>query len=663
MSINIKKTDGNIIATVEDGEIDTDATSLALVGRQTSNYALSHAENYVHLLENFAHETAPNTPVVGQLWYDTVADVLKVYNNGLWTVVGSGGSGSDTTGGAAMVYAIAIPTHSTSVLAVLAGGEIVMIISPRDVANNHLPATVAIGGTTYAVAARFPAGLTAGTNLATDTDDFVYRGHTEVADQAHFAGGGDPLAATTYVDLGTKSILLSISGSTILAAFSKEIIPTGDLPVSITVNNTAMNLRAQFPYGLQVGLTFASGFGVFSDNGGGLSGYAKTESVSALQTATTSAIATAKSDIYTWVDANSAVAGKLTELTAAFVSKAGTSSFADAIDHLYTVANNGEAAAVDFTALKAEFKSVVDAGLGITSTSYADAIEKLSVSAKNGSASSSDVTALKSSLLRTGASSGAVYTDIATAVSNLWTAATQTTDGEGNTVAGWSLDLNSNGYITGLLALNAGENKSLFKVAADKFIVSDPGDTSATPMFEVVGGAAYIKGTRIQTGAITSTQVATTSGTTAMKYWSGSVLQVSFPSGSVPAGARCFIGLNMSGVQTGSDDDSYNMSIEKYALRGGYTYTDTYYNPDTGQYETYSNTVPAGYGWVPLTGQTAVFGITARRGSCQSFTFVDDNIDATQATGEIRYRVVKSARYQAGGNLLNATLTAMMGKK
>jgi cytoskeletal protein CcmA (bactofilin family) len=51
--------------------INTVDTSLSLVGRGYPNYGQKMAENFVHLLENFASALPPSNPIEGQLWYDT----------------------------------------------------------------------------------------------------------------------------------------------------------------------------------------------------------------------------------------------------------------------------------------------------------------------------------------------------------------------------------------------------------------------------------------------------------------------------------------------------------------------------------------------------------------------------------------------------------------
>ena len=80
MPYNINKSNGDLLVTVEDGTADLNTTSLALVGRNYAGYGEYLNENLVHLLENFARSTQPSSPLLGQLWYDSTNQLLKVYN-------------------------------------------------------------------------------------------------------------------------------------------------------------------------------------------------------------------------------------------------------------------------------------------------------------------------------------------------------------------------------------------------------------------------------------------------------------------------------------------------------------------------------------------------------------------------------------------------------
>lgn len=76
----INKTDGTIAAAVNEGVVDTTSTDLALIGKNFTVYGELIGENFVHLLENFANDTAPPNPITGQLWYNTTANQLLVYD-------------------------------------------------------------------------------------------------------------------------------------------------------------------------------------------------------------------------------------------------------------------------------------------------------------------------------------------------------------------------------------------------------------------------------------------------------------------------------------------------------------------------------------------------------------------------------------------------------
>jgi microcystin-dependent protein len=67
-------------------------TDLTFVGKNFSGYGPYVAENFLHLLENFANVSPPSKPVQGQLWFDNSPSInqLKVYdgtNNG-WVIAG-----------------------------------------------------------------------------------------------------------------------------------------------------------------------------------------------------------------------------------------------------------------------------------------------------------------------------------------------------------------------------------------------------------------------------------------------------------------------------------------------------------------------------------------------------------------------------------------------
>lgn len=80
MAYTVTTTAGVTIATVADGTVNTTATSITLIGKNYAGYGIFLNENYIKHLENFSNTTPPNQPLTGQLWYDNVNDILKVYN-------------------------------------------------------------------------------------------------------------------------------------------------------------------------------------------------------------------------------------------------------------------------------------------------------------------------------------------------------------------------------------------------------------------------------------------------------------------------------------------------------------------------------------------------------------------------------------------------------
>ena len=93
MSYQVRYTDSTNLdkpaLTVEDNTIN-DSTSLQFPGRNVTGYGTIIAENFLHLLENFANNSAPLNPVEGQMWYDNTTGVnqLKVWDGTSWSSAG-----------------------------------------------------------------------------------------------------------------------------------------------------------------------------------------------------------------------------------------------------------------------------------------------------------------------------------------------------------------------------------------------------------------------------------------------------------------------------------------------------------------------------------------------------------------------------------------------
>jgi len=79
MAYSINKTDGTLLATVADGQVDDLTTDITLIGKNYSGFGESLNENFIKLLENFAGTSRPDNPIRGQIWFDASEAKLKVY--------------------------------------------------------------------------------------------------------------------------------------------------------------------------------------------------------------------------------------------------------------------------------------------------------------------------------------------------------------------------------------------------------------------------------------------------------------------------------------------------------------------------------------------------------------------------------------------------------
>jgi hypothetical protein len=281
MPYNVKNSAGTTIATVPDRSIDTETTSLSLIGYNVTNYGLAHAENFVRLLENFANDVAPENPITGQLWYDTNAEILKLYINNQWVPVNESGSpsvgGNSFENGLSGAYHLALVSPATSILLFFAGGKIVSAMAKEDISAISLPANVVIEDTTFPLSARFPNGIKAGHNLADDAEGYEFTGKVAIADQSLFVGGGDANkpAGLTYIDLGADTLPILFANGQIIAVLAQTAIPNGSLPNTVsvsvklansTIETTNMVFRSAFPSGLIGGMNYASGFSRYGND-------------------------------------------------------------------------------------------------------------------------------------------------------------------------------------------------------------------------------------------------------------------------------------------------------------------------------------------------------------------------------------------------------------
>jgi hypothetical protein len=98
MPYTINKYNGQVVATVADGTIDS-TTDLKLIGKNYAGYGEVQNENFLFLLENFANTNKPPKPLPGQLWFDTGNSKLKFYDGAKFRTTGGAEIGNSAPTG------------------------------------------------------------------------------------------------------------------------------------------------------------------------------------------------------------------------------------------------------------------------------------------------------------------------------------------------------------------------------------------------------------------------------------------------------------------------------------------------------------------------------------------------------------------------------------
>ena len=168
MPYTLTHTDNSPLITVADAAINT-TTDLVFIGKNYPSYGQFLNQNFVKLLENFAHTSAPPKPLIGQLWWDTTHNILKIWSGLSWRISSGATSATfaspptdlsglggdlwfDSTNGQLKVYTGSnwITVGPAATLAVGDSGAIPTVISDTTGSSN-IVIQFRISGTIYAI--------------------------------------------------------------------------------------------------------------------------------------------------------------------------------------------------------------------------------------------------------------------------------------------------------------------------------------------------------------------------------------------------------------------------------------------------------------------------------------------------------------------------------
>lgn len=103
MAYTIIRSNGAVLTTIPDGNINSTSTPLQLPGRNYPGYGQALDTNFVRIVENFANSAPPQHALKGQLWYNTTLNTLNICptdgstNTADWSVVATTTTGGSST--------------------------------------------------------------------------------------------------------------------------------------------------------------------------------------------------------------------------------------------------------------------------------------------------------------------------------------------------------------------------------------------------------------------------------------------------------------------------------------------------------------------------------------------------------------------------------------
>lgn len=233
MTYTLQKTSGGNIV-VADSTVNTSATSLALIGANAVNFGLYLNQDLVWLLQNFAANTAPPNPLIGQIWYDTTAAAIKYYDGTVWKIVtppfdGMAGTATASIAGQAVAFT-------------LAGNQIIAATSLVRLVPAVLPSSVLIDDSSYAVSARFPQGISPGMTLATDSHGLQFYGVATTANawasNMTLSVSGSANGSVSFDGSAAANLPINLNNVTIAGTYSKVTIGSNGIVTAGNVINS-----------------------------------------------------------------------------------------------------------------------------------------------------------------------------------------------------------------------------------------------------------------------------------------------------------------------------------------------------------------------------------------------------------------------------------------
>ena len=238
---------GNV--TLQDSQLNTTATSLALPGRNLSNYGLSLNQNLVNLLQNFAGISQPANAQQGQLWYETTTQELKIYTGSTWSIITP--AANSNAGSHSIVITVGLVEYYITII--LSNAQIVAAFSERVFVPAELPSVVTIGSVTYDLSSRFPNGLVQGLTMAQEAGNlFVVSGRASSADVLTTPRAinitGDASGTALFDGSQNINIQVSFSNINIAGTYSKVTVDNGGRVIAGNVSLSNVDVITSLGY-------------------------------------------------------------------------------------------------------------------------------------------------------------------------------------------------------------------------------------------------------------------------------------------------------------------------------------------------------------------------------------------------------------------------------